>query len=339
MNCTRCGQEMEPLLFRSLHQALSYQCKNPQCGEPPPAEEPAIEANLEGYLEWCAGALRQRSAWGTMPLRLEEYLSYEEVVRGFSPDRSEMELQPLREDDVTYGLLLVWTAQTLGPSRRKGAGASLRQPPVLTEEGQWIFPGRSLVTAAQRVAREFSLGDRWSEEVQILVRSRLVALTEGRTIEEVARRLRWGQRWDIWYQTNFQREIDEQVARSDRLAETQDLILAKVRELLLTPTAKRITDGENGEKVTILPHKDWSPRLVPELMKTHAQIQELERQQAGSSIEEPVLALCEMGLVGDKARSSVHAAVAKMREEIRESLFPSAGEGTRTIDTDSTQIL
>ena len=101
MNCPRCGQEMEPLLFRSLHQALSYQCKNPKCGEPPPAEKPTIEANLEGYLEWCAGVLRQRSAWGTMPLRLEEYLSYEEVVRGFSPDRSEMELRPLREDDVT----------------------------------------------------------------------------------------------------------------------------------------------------------------------------------------------------------------------------------------------
>lgn len=346
MNCEKCGGLLEVLLVNKALQPLVTRCLGCEGQEKlsTPEEPIGEEREVPEYSSWCEGILRQKSGWSVLPPTMKDYLEYEETARNFSPDRLEMEaLEPMTEDCVTFGLMLVWIAQTLGQSKRKAMGTSLRHPPVLSEDNCWIFPGGSLVSAAQRVAMEVTIGDRWPQEEKDIISSRLKNLTSGMGIEEVAKRLRWAQRWTVWYQMNFHEAIEESMAKGDRLSDTQDLILQKVTELLMSPTAKRIVSGEDGSQITVLPHKDWSPKLVPELLKTHTHLQQLgeQQRQRETSIEEAVLTLCDMGIYGAETRSSVQASIASMRDQLREIVSSRGGLGAEeaAIEVESEIIL
>lgn len=335
-SCPICGKPRKVLLYDRHLNPLLEDCQD--C-EPSVGPEPLIsDAELEGYSEWCRDILRRKTAWTVLPPRLDEYLEYEAIVKGFSLDRDSLSV-PIEEDEVTYGLLLVWIAQTLGQQKRKAIG--LRCPPVLTETGQWLFPGGSLVLAAQRVAMELALVKRWTGATKDVLERRLKSLTEQQTLEEVAQGLRWGQRWQVWYQSNFQSEIENQVARNDRVSEAQDLIVQKVTELLLAPTVRK-TFSEDGQQVTIVPHKDWGPKLIPELLKTHVQLEQLHQQQTRpTQIEEAVLTLCELGIYGSETRSNVHKSITAMRENLRAIVDKRGGSPAveQTIEVDSQQVL
>lgn len=344
MNCDQCGSPLSVWLFDSRSRPLSHTCPRCEGGETleqEPIEVHQIEVpeDRKQYLSWCEEVLRTRSGWTGLPLRLDEYLNYERIVAHFSSDRAEIEeFSPIEEDDLLYGLMLVWVAQTLGQSKKRGM-VTLRNPPILSEGG-WTYAGNSLEMAGQRVAREFAIGKAWDDSLREWVQERILEVTKTYSLVEMATRLRWAQRWTIWYEVNFQSQIESQAAKADRLAETQDLILGKVTELLMSPTARRIVKGENGEEIVILPHKDWSPKLVPDLLRTHGALQEMERQQSigTTRLEEHVFALCDLGLFGNHVRSDVHAAVLRMREEIRGTI-ESGKEVGPTIEVDSKQIL